>query len=198
MKRDASAPHVILRIAGVYDDDCHSIPIANQIQRIYEHRLIARVFPGDISHGQAFVHLDDLVDAIVRTVDRRTKLGPTQTLLIGEESVASYDELQRVISRELHGEEWETRIIPKVVAKAGAWLQEQAPGDEPFIKPWMIELADDHLEVDTSRACSRLGWVARRQLLNELPRILERLKSAPLDWYRTNHLQPPSSLMAAE
>ena len=29
-------PVVILRIAGVYDDLCHSIPLALQIQRLYE------------------------------------------------------------------------------------------------------------------------------------------------------------------
>ncbi len=28
-------PIVLLRIAGVYDDQCHSIPLAHQIQRIY-------------------------------------------------------------------------------------------------------------------------------------------------------------------
>lgn len=31
-------PAVLLRIAGVYDDGCHSIPIAHHIQRIYDVR----------------------------------------------------------------------------------------------------------------------------------------------------------------
>src|SRR5690606_7440615 len=30
---------VILRMAGVYDEDCHSIPISQQISRIYEKKL---------------------------------------------------------------------------------------------------------------------------------------------------------------
>ena len=50
------------RIAGVYDDQCHSIPLANQMQRIFERTLTSRVFPGDVSRGQAFLHLDDLKD----------------------------------------------------------------------------------------------------------------------------------------
>src|SRR5690606_40589583 len=29
-------PAVILRIAGVYDDQCHSLPVSQQIARIYE------------------------------------------------------------------------------------------------------------------------------------------------------------------
>ncbi|MGH7714155.1 MAG: NAD-dependent epimerase/dehydratase family protein [Gemmatimonadaceae bacterium] len=60
-------PAVLLRIAGVYDDWCHSVPIAHHIQRIYERQLVSHVFPGDPGHGrQSFVHLDDLVDAIAR------------------------------------------------------------------------------------------------------------------------------------
>jgi nucleoside-diphosphate-sugar epimerase len=48
---------VSLRIAGVYDDECHSIPLANQIQRVFERKLTGKLFPGDISRGQSFVHL---------------------------------------------------------------------------------------------------------------------------------------------
>src|SRR5512138_2715438 len=56
-------PVVLLRIAGVYDDVCHSLPLAHQIQRIYERRLISHLFPGSIMHGQAFLHVEDLLDA---------------------------------------------------------------------------------------------------------------------------------------
>ena len=67
-------PSVMLRIAGVYDDDCHSIPLAHQIQRIYERRLTGRVYPGDVSRGQAFVHLDDTLEAIRRAVEKRQRV----------------------------------------------------------------------------------------------------------------------------
>src|SRR5690606_18425788 len=39
MNEHGNIPVVILRIAGVYDDACHSIPIAQQISRIYEKKL---------------------------------------------------------------------------------------------------------------------------------------------------------------
>ena len=64
-------PAVILRIAGVYDDRCHSIPLSNQIQRIYENQLEGHVFAGDVSHGASFVHMDDLVDAIDLCVQKK-------------------------------------------------------------------------------------------------------------------------------
>lgn len=85
LRERGDVPVVFLRIAGVYDDHCHSIPIAHQIKRIYENRLIARVFPGDITHGQSFVHLKDLVEVLVLAVEHRQKLPPVTTLLIGED-----------------------------------------------------------------------------------------------------------------
>jgi DNA ligase D-like protein (predicted polymerase) len=44
-------PVVLLRIAGVYTDRCQSIPLAHQMQRIYERRLTSKVFPGDVATG---------------------------------------------------------------------------------------------------------------------------------------------------
>lgn len=196
-ERRGEIPAVILRIAGVYDDLCHSIPLAHQIQRVYERKLISRVFPGNPSHGQAFVHLDDVVAAIAAAVDRRTQLSGETTLLIGEPETLSYDEIQHLLGRLIHGEEFETREIPKAIAKAGAWVQDQVPGEEPFIKPWMIDLADDHYELDISKARNVLGWQPRRSLRNTLPRIVELLQADPAKWYRENKLGLPAALRAA-
>jgi nucleoside-diphosphate-sugar epimerase len=186
-------PIVLMRIAGVYDDWGHSIPIAQQIQRIYERRLTSFVFPGDTSRGQPFVHLEDLVEACRLAVARRAELPAEFTVLVGEPDTVSYDELQRMLGRLIHGEEWETRQIPKVVAKTGAWLQDNAPiGEDPFIKPWMIDLADDHFALDISRAREVLGWTPARSLRETLPQMISALKTAPERWYRENKLEPPS------
>ena len=187
-------PVVLMRIAGVYDDRGHSIPVAQQIQRIFERQVTSYVFPGDTSHGQPFVHLDDLVHACLLAVQRRRDLPAETTLLIGEPETLNYDELQRLVGRLVHGEEWETRQIPKVVAKTGAWLQDNAPiGEDPFIKSWMIDLADDHLELDISRARTLLGWTPRHSLRESLPRIVAALKADPERWYRENKLELPSN-----
>lgn len=76
---------VILRFAGVYDEDCRAAFTAQQIARIYERLPTAYLFTGDITHGQPYLHRDDLVDAVVRTVDRRAALPDETVLLIGEE-----------------------------------------------------------------------------------------------------------------
>jgi nucleoside-diphosphate-sugar epimerase len=181
-------PFALLRMAGVYDDECHSIPLANQIQRIHERRVTSRVFPGHAAHGQAFLHVDDLVDALERVVERRDTLPRDLVLLLGEPETVSYDELQHTLGRLIHGEEWTTREIPKSVAKAGAWTKEIIPGEDPFIKPWMIDFADDHYALDVSRAQSLLGWEPKRSLRKTLPTIVERLQADPASWYRTNGL----------
>ncbi len=192
-------PAVLLRIAGVYDDLCHSVPLAHQIQRMYERKLTSHLFPGHISHGQAFLHLDDLVEGFLQLTARRAQLPPELTLLLGEPETVSYDELQHTFGRLIHDEDWETREIPKPLAKAGAWFEDAIPlGDEPFIKPWMVDLADDHYALDITRARKMLDWEPRRSLRETLPKMIAGLKDDPLGWYRKNKLEPPSWLERRE
>lgn len=185
-------PTVILRIAGVYDEDCHSIPIAQHISRIYEKKLESYFFPGDASRGQAFVHLDDLIDCFQKVVAKRHQLEQQETFLIAEPDVMSYAELQETLGELLHGEEWPTIRIPKVVAKVGAWVQEKVEGEEEtFIKPWMVDLADAHYPVAIGRAREKLGWKPKHRLCDTLPEIVRRLKQDPKKWYEMNGLEPP-------
>jgi nucleoside-diphosphate-sugar epimerase len=180
---------VDLRIAGVYDDHCHSIPLSNQIQRIYENQLEAHVFAGDITHGASFVHMDDLVDAMGACVEKRKSLPPELTLLIGEETTFSYDQLQRMMQKEIFGREWKTWSIPKPLAKVGAWILEHIPFIKPsFIKPWMIDRADDHFELDITKAKNTLGWNPKHRVDQGIPMWVGELKSDPVRWYDENKL----------
>ena len=189
VRERGNVPVVLMRIGGVYDDRCHSIPLTQQIKRIYEKRFIGRIFSGDISHGVAFVHMEDMVEALVLAVEHRKNLPQVTTLLIGESETLSYDELQRAISRQLHGKEWKTYPIPKALAKLGCWLQSLLPGADPFLKPWMIDLSDDHYTFDISRARALLGWEPRHSLRKSLPKIIDELKLDPVSWYRENKLR---------
>lgn len=193
-------PAVILRLAGVYDEDCHSVPIGQQIARIHQKQLESYFFPGDADHGQAFVHLDDLVDAVVKTIARRGELAGFEVLLIAEPDVVSYAELQERLGELLHGEEWPAIRIPKVVAKAGAWVQDKLAGDdEPtFIKPWMVDLADQHYPVAIDRARAKLGWEPQHRLRTTLDEMVRRLKQNPAAWYRRNDLPVPDEWLVLQ
>jgi len=181
---------VLLRIAGVYTEFGQQPTLVQQIKRIYEGDFKSHLFPGDTSTGQSSLHLDDAVDAIVRTVERRTSIPSGTPILIGEPEPPSYDELQDRIGELIHGEQWSTFFVPKALAKIGAKVTDVFSGGESFIKPFMINMADDHYALDVSRAKKLLDWEPTHRLIDYLPVIIDNLKQSPERWYRENNLAP--------
>ncbi|WP_373059305.1 NAD-dependent epimerase/dehydratase family protein [Zunongwangia sp. H14] len=178
---------VFLRVGGAYNEMGHSIPVTQQIKRIYEKDFTSHFYSGDVNSGDVFVHLDDILDALERTVERRDEIPNEMAINIGEPTSPTYKELQDILGRLIHGEEWETYEMPKAVAKAGAWAMDLV-GD-PFIKPWMIDRTDDHYELDINRAKEILGWEPKHRLLDTLPKMVENLKKDPEKWYKENNLE---------
>jgi nucleoside-diphosphate-sugar epimerase len=195
-KEHGTIPYAILRIAGVYDDYCHSIPLSNQIQRIYEKQFEGHFFSGDLTHGASFLHMDDLIEALWNLVHKRKTVPQDLVLLLGEEETLSYETLQQEMARLIHGQEWKTFRVPKPLAKMGIWAQEHLPFmPKNFIKSWMIDLADDHYALDISRAKQTLGWEPQHSLRGTLPVMIQALKEDPLAWYDENKLHAPSWLL---
>lgn len=185
-------PLVILRIAGCYDDECDSIPIAQQISRIYKQSLRMYVFPGNLLHGSPYLHFDDLVEALFKTVERRAELPLETVILLGEPKTYSYDELQRRLSMLILDKDLKTYQIPKSVAKLGSWIENHLPFyPKPFTQPWMIDIADDHYELDVSHAKSLLDWEPKRDVFDTLPLIVEDLKRDPMKWFQRHKIAIP-------
>lgn len=193
-------PFVIFRLAGVYTEWGEVPSLSTQIQRIYERQLQSHVFPGNPSHGQSFVHIDDVARAFRQTVERRAQLPEEVTMLIGEPITESYEGLQNLMGQMIHGEPWSTHQVPKTVGVAGAWLQNKMEdvipdaidrGIEPFVKPFMVALSDDHFELDISRARKLLNWRPRHTLRETLPIITGNLKRNPEAWYKCNKIPLP-------
>ncbi|WP_201860725.1 NAD-dependent epimerase/dehydratase family protein [Microvirga soli] len=189
-ERHGRIPVVMLRIAGVYDDIGHSPFVAEQVARIYEHRLIAHFYPGMLCAGQSFVHIDDLADAFARVIERRRELPPEVPLLVGEPEALGYAEVQEAIGEAMHGEDWRTVRIPKSLAMAGTWVQNEVLGSDEFIKPWMVEQSSDHYVLDITRARQLLGWEPKHSLRDTLPKMVAALKRDPIGWYKVNKLNP--------
>ena len=146
-------------------------------------------FPGDPDSGQAYVHLQDVVDLIRRVIERRAELSPYEVFLVAEPEKLEYDELQDIIGELVHGREWPTIRIPKPIAKVGAWVKSKLD-DDSFIRPWMIDLADDDYPVSIAWAREKLGWNPRHRLRNTLPAIVDRMKQDPERWRELNGLEP--------
>ena len=181
-------PVVYLRPAGIYDDLGHNAFLAHQIARIYEDDLAAHVYPGDLRTGQSPLHLADLIVAVSRLIARRKTLPPELPLLLGEPEVMGYGELQSEIGRLIYGTEWETWEIPEPLAKAGAWVETEVLGEEPFIRPWMVDIANDHYALDITKARELLDWNPQHSLRATLPKMIAALKADPTSWYRANKL----------
>ena len=195
-------PYVLLRLAGVYDDHAMVPTMAQQIARIYERNFQSRFYAGSTLVGQAMLHRADMLDAFRRTVDRRGALPRETEILIGERDAVGYEALQDEFGRLLHGEDnWPTLRVPKTIAAAGAWAQAALEpvipdivdgGEAPFIKPFMVDMADDHYALDIRRARELLEWEPRHRFKDELPRLITALQEDPAGWYRTNGITAPA------
>jgi nucleoside-diphosphate-sugar epimerase len=185
-----SIPVVLLRAAGIYGDWCRSPFIAHQIARIFEKSPKSHVYPGDTATAQAWLHVDDLADAVVRLVERRSKLPEELELLVGEPDSMTYEAFQNRIGGLLHGRDWPTWQVPKPLAKTGAWLEDKVMGEDTFVQPWMIDVADDDYTLDISRARELMDWQPRHKLHDSLERMIATLKDDPAAWYEENGLDP--------
>ncbi len=201
-------PVVILRLAGLYDENTSVPTLANQIARIHARQLQSHFYAGPADAGQSMLHRDDLVEAFRRAVDRRDELPRDAiAILIGEPRALGYGVLQDELGYLIHGvEDWPTMRLPQFAAAAGAWAQEQVEplvpdaldrGEKPFVKPFMMRLADDHYELDLRRAHALLGWQPRHWIRDELPAMVRALKRDPVGWYRANDITPPPMVAEA-
>jgi nucleoside-diphosphate-sugar epimerase len=200
-------PVVLLRLAGLYDEKTSVPTLANQIARVHARDLQSFFYAGPTDVGQSMLHREDMLDAFRRTVDRRAELVGETAILIGEPRTLGYAAMQDELGYLLHGsDEWPTLRVPQLAAAAGAWAQNQLEplipdaldgGEEPFVKPFMMRLADDHYELEITRARQLLGWEPRHWIRDELPAIVKSLKEDPAGWYEANQIRPPDFVTEA-
>jgi nucleoside-diphosphate-sugar epimerase len=201
-------PYLILRLAGLYDSQTCVPTLANQIARIFERDLQSHLYAGETSAGQSFIHRDDMMDVFRRAIDRRKDLPSEIAILAGEPEAVSFEELQRMVGQLIHGEEeWATFSVPHAIAKAGAWLQEKAEpvvpdtldrGQPPFVRSFMVEMAQDHYALDITLARKLLGWAPQRDIRRTLPQIVAALKRDPIAWYKANRVTMPPGMESAQ
>lgn len=207
-KARGDIPVTILRLAGLYDEKTAVPTLSYQIARIYEREFKSWLYSGDLMAGQAFLHKKDMLDLFKRVVERRADLPENNIILAGENDVMGYQELQNRIGHLIYGEKkWKTFSVPEFIAKPGAWAEDKAEpiipdafdnGERPFIKPFMIDLASDHYDLDISRAKQQLAWQPQHHIFDGLADLIEDLKSNPFAWYKRNGITLPDWIRTAE
>jgi hypothetical protein len=55
----------------------------------------------------------------------------------------------------------------------------------------MIDVAQDNMELDITRARTMLGWKPQHSLRDTLPKMVSGLKAGPFTWYHENELKLP-------
>jgi len=201
-------PATLLHIAGLYDEKTAVPTLSHQIARLYEETIKSRFYSGDLNAGQSFIHGDDLIDAMVRVVERRKDLPDEHALLIGEPEAVGYQRLQNEIGRLIHGEKtWATLRAPAPLAKAAATVEEKSEpvipddidrGEKPFIRGFMVDMASDHYALDISKARRLLDWEPQHAILDTLPALVKNLKKDPISWYEANGISPPRWVEVSE
>lgn len=53
----------------------------------------------------------------------------------------------------------------------------------------LANLADDHFELDITRACTLIGWAPKHSLRETLPKMVAALKADPEKFYCDNKLE---------
>ena len=69
---------------------------------------------------------------------------------------------------------------------------------DPFIKPFMVDMASDHYALDISLARKQLDWQPAHQLKDGLPELIANLKKDPAGWYEANGVHLPTWLQSAD
>lgn len=208
IEHTSKIPFTILRLAGLYDDEVAVPTLAHQISRIYERNPKSVLHTGDSQAGQAFIHREDLLDLFKAVITKRKDLDSQNIFLAGEASVISYRELQHQIGKQIHGEsEWATFSVPEPLAKVGAWVEDRSEpvipddldeGERPFIKPFMIDMASDHYELNIEKIERTLGWTPKHRIQTSLPKLIHNLKANPIQWYENNGIKVPAWFRAAK
>jgi len=203
-----AVPVVMLRLAGVYDRRSMVPTLAQQFASVYEKRFDSYLYPGDMNTGQAMLHREDMLDAFVKCVAARDSLPPTSAFLVGEADAIGYDALQDQLGRLMHGDtDWPTRRVPKTLAATGAWMQRAMEplvpdaidgGRAPFVRPFMVQMADDHYALDTGAAEKALGWKPAHRLRDELPGMVREMQDEPIAWYQRHGVAMPEWLDGAK
>jgi nucleoside-diphosphate-sugar epimerase len=192
-REQLKVPALVLRMASMYDDTGHSHVIGRIMRKIYERRREAFAASTYRAMGVPFLHMDDFADGVLRAIERRSELGHLETIVVAEPEVIGYEDLQNRIGELMHGSSWLSGGLSRTLAKAGAWVREKVAREEdPTLRPWMIDLDDDHYPVEIWRGRSRLNWEPRHRLWESLPRIVDEMKRDPRAWYERHEALFPA------
>ncbi len=188
-------PLTVLRIAELYSDEGSSPQVIHLAQQIYERKVINEFNSKSLFKEYTYVHVDDLVNALVKVVGRRKRLPPELVLNIGENSAVSFEELYQDMIKLLAVDE--SKIFAGIEATVQKEEETRSKYQQSFIQASLAGRKEAYV-LDSSKAKLIVGWEPKHALLQTLPVMLNTLRWNPLYWYQKNKLNPPADFIGQD
>jgi UDP-glucose 4-epimerase len=180
------------RLSAVYSSYCRSIPLANQIAFIWQRRFGYRILPGKGEGGISYVHIEDILNALKKTILKSEEITTGSIFILSEENHVSNNALYSLTFHELYGKQSSLIHLPKwfvwfciyIINKLYLFL-----GKSYFFKPWMVDIADKRYQFNIEKAKKALEWQPRFQLEQYMKVIIKNLKSNTHRWFAINNIE---------
>lgn len=208
-------PIVQLILAPVYTDWCEFFPLFNWLELCGMTGPEKHFYPGPPTRGLTYCHIDDVIHAFELTLKRfgsggdllvqasnllaekraRNSVevamegGVREKFLIGQAQPITYREIHARACAAFRGKPITLIQVPIDFAYYGAKLLEiysKLTKKYRFIKPWMISFAGSHYAVDSTHARTRLGWIPKRSIQQDLDAILVKAIRDRANWLKAN------------
>ena len=183
----------ILRLAGVYSNDCRLIPLANQIAFMWRKSFGYKILPGKGEGGISYVHIEDVLDAFEKTIFMFKEIPSGSILIVSEDEYVPINNLYNQIFCEIYGKKLNPIHPPKWLVCVFVYITNliyNILGTEFFFKPWMINLSDKKYRFDIDNAKRMLNWQPRFLLKEYMKVIIKTLKNDPKRWLEINLIKP--------
>ena len=186
-------PRIELVLAAVYSKWCELVPLYQHIEQVARRSPLGWFYPGSAERGLTYVHVGSVADAFLRAIGAFRGKGGVHRLLIGEDRPVTYLQIHRAARRAFGRQRARVRRIPKCLARMGAFvlvLLGKLIGKPPYIRPWMIGIAEEHFEFDVRPARRVLGWQPDGYLGDRLDAMCERAAIHRDIWLAKNETRP--------
>lgn len=193
--REASQrlPITVLRIGGIFSDWCELPPLHSLMRTWGTPGLASRIVPGGGRAGFAYLHRDDLVQLVRRTIELHESLDRYEVLLASDSTVTTHLDIFQSLRRALGRSEMAILLPPALarVALHARCTAMAACGRQSFEQPWMIDFVDRPFTLDNRRTREKLDWDAtpHLRLLERLPVLVEPFRTQRKEWERRNRLR---------
>ncbi|MCK9994972.1 MAG: NAD(P)-dependent oxidoreductase [Candidatus Krumholzibacteria bacterium] len=184
-------PASVLRLAAVFSDWCEYPPLYMLMRTWLERGWNARILGGRGDSAVPYIHIQDLVKLIHRTIEQSEQLPRFGIYNISPSHVTSHRELFTAATTYYFGCTPDPICLPKWFAGIGVrlrWWLGRLIGRPPFEAPWMVNYIDKQLRVDASRSHAGLDWkpTERLDVQRRLLVMVENLKSHGEVWHMRN------------